>query len=100
MINIPVEPPRRAEQKEVKQIRERATKEGSPNLLWEKNVDGREVPVMRESIEKKEPLEEEASKRKEKAIDKHDTNQQELRPQEKLPGGKNQARPSPVQGKS
>ena len=49
-------------------------------------------------IEKNETLEEAASKRKEEAIDKHNTNKQELEPQERLPGGKNQSRPSPVQG--
>ena len=48
-------------------------------------------------IEKNETLEEAASKRKEEAIDKHNTNKQELEPQERLPGGKNQARSSSSQ---
>ena len=48
MIKIPDEPPKGDEQKGVKQIRERATEEGRLRLFWEKTVDGREVPEMRE----------------------------------------------------
>ena len=93
-----------AETKGVKQIRELSTKEVRPKLVWEKNVDGREVPETKEGIKKNETLEEAASKRKVEAIDKHDTNKeegvikQELEPQGTIPGGKNQAGSSPVQG--
>ena len=45
-------------------------------LVWERNLDRREVSKTSESIEKNEILEKAASKRKEEIINKHDTDKE------------------------